>query len=154
MNSSKPSGTQGTDMTQSTGTEPTRATVPATPLITDYQEKYRSQYHFSPASGWIGDLDGCVYYKGKYHMFWWGKGTSEDLVHFDQVTVGNCFALIGDPGLGDYYTGGAVVDVNNTAGFGENKLIAIYTIPSSPQTQGISWSVDDTFVYLPVEETS
>lgn len=145
VDDTKPSGTQDTNMTQPTGTEPTQAPEPATPLITDYQEKYRSQYHFSPASGWMGDLDGCVYYNGEYHMFWWGKATSRDLVHFDQVTVGNCFALVGDPGLGDYYTGGAVVDRNNTAGFGANKLIAIYTIPKSPQIQGISVSTDETF---------
>lgn len=145
VDETKPSGTQETNMTQPTGTEPTQAPAPAVPLITDYQEKYRSQFHFSPASGWVGDLDGCVYYNGEYHMFWWGKATSKDLVHFDQVTVGNCFALVGDPGLGDYYTGGAVVDKNNTAGFGENKLVAIYTIPSSYQTQGISVSTDGTF---------
>lgn len=120
------------------------------PTITDYTEKYRSQYHFSPVYGWVGDLDGLIYYQGKYHLFWWGKATSTDLVHFDQVTIDRGFALTGDPGLGDYYTGGAVVDLNNTAGFGEGALIPIYTIPTAEQKQGLSYSVDetlDTFQY-------
>lgn len=113
--------------------------------ITDYKEEFRSQYHFSPASGWIGDPDGYVHYQGKYHLFWWGKATSEDLVHFDQQTIGDTFATISDPGLRDYYTGSAVVDINNTAGFGENSLVAIYTIPTNPQKQSISYSTDNTF---------
>lgn len=113
--------------------------------IASYQEKYRSQYHFSPATGWIGDPDGYVLYQGKYHLFWWGKATSEDLVHFDQKTIGDTFATIGDPGLGDYFTGSAVIDKENSAGFGENAMVAIYTSPTRMQQQSISYSTDDTF---------
>ncbi|OCT15057.1 hypothetical protein A8709_13150 [Paenibacillus pectinilyticus] len=112
---------------------------------TTMDEKYRNQFHFSPLSGWLGDVDGTMYYQGKYHMFWWGKATSTDLVHYDQVTFGDSFALIGDPANGDYWTGGAVVDANNTAGFGANKMVAVYTIPGSPQKQSISYSVDSSY---------
>ena len=115
------------------------------PRIASYLEPFRSQYHFSPASGWIGDPDGMVYADGTYHLFWWGKATSRDLVHFDQVTIGNCFALIGDPGIGDYYTGSAVIDRENTAGFGKDRMIALYTIPGNPQCQGLSVSTDETY---------
>ena len=46
-----------------------------------YKEYYRPQFHFSPEKGWIGDPSGFIYYQGKYHMFWWGKVESKDLVH-------------------------------------------------------------------------
>lgn len=113
-------------------------------FISNYTETYRQQFHFSPTSGWIGDVDGLIYFAGKYHLFWWGKATSTDLVHFDQVTLGDTFALTGEPGLGDYFTGGAVIDCNNTAGFGSNTFIPIYTLPTWPQVQGISYSLDQT----------
>lgn len=51
-----------------------------------YSEPYRSQYHFSPQKGWIGDPCGFMYYQGKYHMYWWGKVESTDLVHYQEVT--------------------------------------------------------------------
>ena len=49
------------------------------------QEKYRSQYHFSPANGWIGDPDGLIHYRGYYHLFWWGHAISPDLVHWTEL---------------------------------------------------------------------
>lgn len=51
-----------------------------------YKEPYRPQYHFSPEKGWIGDPSGFMYYQGKYHMYWWGKVESTDLVHYQQIT--------------------------------------------------------------------
>ena len=116
-----------------------------TGYITDYQEPYRSQYHFSSATSWIGDPDGYVYYDGTYHLFWWGKATSKDLVHFDQQTIGDTFAITGENILNDFFTGSAVIDKDNTAGFGENSMVAICTIPTSPQKQAIAYSLDDTF---------
>ena len=54
-----------------------------------YKEKYRPQYHFSPRKGWISDPSGFIYYQNKYHMYWWGKAESEDLVHYKQVIPNN-----------------------------------------------------------------
>ena len=56
----------------------------------DYREDYRGQYHFSPRSGWMNDINGLVYQDGKYHMIYqWGKAvrhggyaTSRDLLHW------------------------------------------------------------------------
>ncbi|EJX10648.1 levanase (2,6-beta-D-fructanfructanohydrolase), partial [gut metagenome] len=113
-----------------------------------YQEAYRPQYHFSPEKGWIGDPSGLMYYQGKYHMFWWGKAESTDLVHFHQVSP---FVMTGENPNISYFTGSAVVDKNNTAGFGKGAFVAAYTIfekDSKKQAQGISFSHDGkTFHY-------
>lgn len=81
-----------------------------------YKEPYRPQYHFSPEKGWIGDPSGFMYYQGKYHMYWWGKVESTDLVHYQQITP---YAMTGADDNISYFTGSAVIDKNNTAGFGK-----------------------------------
>ncbi|MCQ2119292.1 MAG: glycoside hydrolase family 32 protein [Bacteroidales bacterium] len=56
----------------------------------DYRETFRGQFHFSPKSGWMNDINGLVYQGGKYHMIYqWGLNirhggyaTSEDLIHW------------------------------------------------------------------------
>ncbi len=55
-----------------------------------YREPYRGQFHFSPKSGWMNDINGLVYQGGMYHMIYqWGKAirhggyaTSPDLLHW------------------------------------------------------------------------
>lgn len=114
-----------------------------------YKEPYRPQYHFSPSEGWIGDPSGLIYYQGKYHMYWWGKVESEDLIHYQQITP---FAMVGENDNISYFTGSVVIDKNNTAGFGKNSYVAAYTMfekDSKKQAQGISFSHDGgkTFHY-------
>lgn len=112
-------------------------------LAQTYSEPYRPQYHFTPARGWINDPNGLVYADGTYHMFYqynpggtghgnvsWGHATSEDLTHWDERPV----ALLarGFPGNVSemFFSGSAVVDVQNTSGFGvggESPMIAMYT---------------------------
>ncbi len=46
-----------------------------------YREKYRPQYHFTPAHRWIGDPCGTVKYGGKYLAYSWGGAVSNDLVY-------------------------------------------------------------------------
>jgi len=61
----------------------------------DYREDYRGQYHFSPKSEWMNDINGLVYQGGKYHMIYqWGKeirhggyATSPDLLHWKDEGV-------------------------------------------------------------------
>jgi sucrose-6-phosphate hydrolase SacC (GH32 family) len=46
-----------------------------------------------------------------------------------------------------YFSGGAVVDKNNTAGFGDSAIIAIYTMHmrnTKREMQGLSYSTDET----------
>lgn len=107
-----------------------------------YKEKYRPQFHFSPKKGWIGDPSGLIYYQGKYQMFWWGKAISEDLIHYEEVSEN---VMKGEPRKLSYFTGSMVVDKNNTAGFGQDALIANYTMfdpVTKNQSQGISFSHD------------
>jgi fructan beta-fructosidase len=110
--------------------------------LNPYTEPYRPQFHFSPEKGWIGDPSGLIYYRGNYQMFWWGKVISTDLVYYRQESPK---VMNGDDGTISYFTGSVAVDKNNTAGFGENELIAAYTVfnkATKSQAQGISYSND------------
>lgn len=127
-----------------------------------YTESHRPQYHFSPEFGWMNDPNGMVYYEGEYHMFYqyypdstvwgpmhWGHAVSADLVHWEHLPI----AIFPDS-LGYIFSGSAVVDWNNTSGFGTDEnppIIAIYTIHDmeiekagglEDETQGIAYSLD------------
>lgn len=113
-----------------------------------YDEKYRPQFHFSPTKGWIGDPDGLVHVNGQYHLFWWGHAVSEDLVHWRELP----FPMKGGDGTFSYFSGSVAVDRLNTAGFGRDAMIAVFTkhIPGDklPETQALSISTDGiTFNY-------
>src|ERR1700681_3545413 len=96
-------------------------------------EQYRPQIHFSPEKNWMNDPNGLVYYKGVYHLFFqyhpystvlgpmhWGHATSKDLVHWKREPI----ALYPDS-IGMIFSGSAVVDKNNTSGFGKNGKIPL-----------------------------
>ena len=106
--------------------------------VDHYSDLHRPQYHFSPPEKWMNDPNGMVYYEGEYHLFYqyypdstvwgpmhWGHAVTKDLVHWEHLPV----ALYPDS-LGYILSGSAVVDWNNTSGFGQNgkpPLIAIFT---------------------------
>jgi fructan beta-fructosidase len=124
-----------------------------------YKEKYRPQYHFSPAKNWSNDPNGLVYYQGEYHLFYqynpndvvwgpmhWGHAVSKDLIHWEHLPI----ALEPDDELGMIFSGSAVVDKNDTSGFfdGGEGLVAIYTThlerKEGPlQQQAIAYSKDN-----------
>ena len=103
-----------------------------------YNEPHRPQVHFSPKEKWMNDPNGMVYHKGIYHLFYqyypdstvwgpmhWGHATSTDMIHWKHQPI----ALYPDS-LGYIFSGSAVVDINNTSGFGKNgkaPLVAIFT---------------------------
>lgn len=103
-----------------------------------YNEPHRPQFHFSPPANWMNDPNGMVYYEGEYHLFYqyypdstvwgpmhWGHAVSPDLVHWENLPV----ALYPDS-LGLIFSGSAVIDWNNTSGFGTDDnppMIAIFT---------------------------
>lgn len=116
----------------------------------DYTENYRPQIHFSPQKNWMNDPNGMVYLDGEYHLFYqynplatvwgnmsWGHAVSKDLLRWEQLP-----AKLYPDELGDIFSGCAVIDKNNTAGFGENGLVAIYTSSGQRQTQSIAYSTD------------
>ncbi len=111
-------------------------------VLERYEEPYRPQYHFSAETGWLGDPDGLIHYNGDFNLFWWGKATSTDLVHYTQKSP---LVMTGDAGNVRYFSGSVVVDKRNTAGFGVNAQVAVYTlfdISTKRQAQGISFSPD------------
>lgn len=102
---------------------------------TYYTESFRNQFHFSPEANWMNDPNGMVYHDGEYHLFYqyypdstvwgpmhWGHAVSQDLLTWEHLPI----ALYPDS-LGYIFSGSAVIDKNNTAEFGENAMIAIYT---------------------------
>src|SRR4051794_14825194 len=117
-----------------------------------YQELYRPQFHFTPAKNWMNDPNGLVYYKGEYHLFYqynpfgdtwgnmsWGHAVSSDLVHWRHLPL--AIPMEGDELI---FSGSAVVDHDNTSGFGTRRnppMVAVYTSarPGS-QAQSLAYS--------------
>lgn len=131
--------------------------------VSSYDEEHRPQIHFSPPSQWMNDPNGMVYHEGEYHLFYqhypdsnvwgpmhWGHAVSKDLVHWENLPI----ALYPDE-LGYIFSGSAVMDYENTSGFGEEgepAMVAIYTYhdplgekggTNTFQTQGIAYSTDN-----------
>jgi levanase/fructan beta-fructosidase len=119
-----------------------------------YKEKNRPQFHFTTRRGWINDPNGLIYYDGEYHLFYqhnpyerewenmhWGHAVSKDLVHWEELPS----ALYPDH-LGGMFSGSAVMDYDNTAGYNKGKtpaMIAIYTAAGADkQVQCIAYSLD------------
>ena len=117
-----------------------------------YQEPLRSQLHFSPKRGWTNDPNGLVFYNGEYHLFFqhnpygwnwgnmhWGHATSQDLVHWQEHSE----ALYPDE-QGAMFSGSAVVDWNNTSGFGtaEHPPVVLIYAAAGSDTQCIASSTD------------
>lgn len=116
----------------------------------DYDETYRPLYHHTPLYGWMNDPNGMVYLDGEYHLFFqynpygskwsnihWGHSVSKDLKKWEYLPV----ALAPDS-LGSIFSGSAVIDKNNTAGFGKNAMVAIFTSAGKIQTQSLAYSTD------------
>ena len=116
----------------------------------DYKEKYRPTYHFTPEYGWMNDPNGMVYLDGEYHLFYqynpygavwgnmhWGHAVSTDLTSWTYLPV-----AIAPDSLGAIFSGSAVIDKDNTAGFGKDAMIAIYTSAGKVQAQSIAYSTD------------
>ena len=115
------------------------------------REQYRSVYHHTPAYGWMNDPNGMFFKDGVWHLYFqhnpygsqwenmtWGHSTSTDLIHW---------TFQGDPvqpdAWGAVFSGSSVVDKNNTAGFGENAIVALYTSAGENQMQSMAYSTDD-----------
>ena len=114
------------------------------------REQYRPAYHHTPAYGWMNDPNGMFYKDGVWNLYFqhnpygsqwenmtWGHSTSIDLLHWKYEGD----AILPDV-IGTIFSGSAVVDKNNTAGFGEGAVIALYTSAGENQTQSMAYSTD------------
>ncbi|MET0637400.1 MAG: glycoside hydrolase family 32 protein [Chitinophagaceae bacterium] len=125
--------------------------------------QFRPQLHFSPTEHWMNDPNGMYYNNGVYHLFFqyypggtkwgpmhWGHATSKNLLNWKEEPI----ALYPDS-LGYIFSGSAVVDKNNTSGFGKNgktPIVAIFTHHDPVgekekrkdyQVQSLAYSLDD-----------
>lgn len=128
---------------------------------TNFSEKFRPQFHYTPRINWMNDPNGLVYYQGVFHLFhqynpfgnmWgymsWGHATSTDLIHWDHKAVAIPYGKEEEEGI---FSGSAVVDHQNTSGFGDGgnpPIVAIYTSHyshedgSTTQAQSLAYSLD------------
>jgi len=138
----------------------TEQTLSSNDIVTfqPYTERYRPQYHYTPKKNWMNDPNGLVYHDGEYHMFYqynpygdtwghmsWGHAISTDLVHWEEQPV-----AIPEDDEYMIFSGSAVVDHQNTTGFGSldnPPMVAIYTGHRQPpeigQNQQLAYSLDN-----------
>ena len=115
------------------------------------REQYRPVYHHTPAYGWMNDPNGMFYKDGVWNLYFqhnpygsqwenmtWGHSTSTDLVHWKYEGD-----AVEPDALGTVFSGSAVVDMENTSGFGKGAVIALYTSAGESQTQSLVYSTDN-----------
>lgn len=127
------------------------------------EKLYRPAFHFTPKKSWMNDPNGMFYYNGTYHLYFqyypddnvwgpmhWGHATSKDMVNWKEQPI----ALYPDE-MGYIFSGSAVVDHNNTSGFGKDgktPIVAIFTHHNidkekakqiDVETQSIAYSLDE-----------
>jgi fructan beta-fructosidase len=117
-----------------------------------YAEKQRPQFHFTSRRGWLNDPNGMVYLAGEWHLFYqhnpygwdwgnmhWGHAVSKDLVRWQELPIALYPKKYGDWA----FSGSAVVDHQNSSGFGVGKeppLVAAFT--STGRGECIVFSTD------------
>jgi len=84
-----------------------------------YEDPHRPQYHFLPPEAWMNDINGSIYWKGCYHIFYqhnpeggywkwmqWGHASSTDLVHWVHHPIA-LTPTLGGPDRDGCFSGGA-----------------------------------------------
>lgn len=114
----------------------------------------RPRYHYTAKQNWLSDPNGLVHDGEKWHMCYqynphgedwghmsWGHATSTDLADWHETPP-----ILLEEGEFMIFSGSAVVDSHNSAGFGAGALVAIYTDAkiSAPQlqVQSLAFSTD------------
>jgi fructan beta-fructosidase len=121
-----------------------------------YKERSRPQFHFTVKRGWSNDVNGPIFYKGQFHLFWqafpfgvkwdtgfmyWGHAVSKDLIHWQEMAPALMLDRLGSP-----WSGSSLVDHNNDGRWGKDALVLVYTAfdrHSQKQVQCIATSTDN-----------
>ncbi len=126
-------------------------------------DNFRPNFHFTPKENWMNDPNGMFFYNGYYHLFFqhypddnvwgpmhWGHAISTDMVQWKELPI----ALEPDE-KGYIFSGSAVVDIENTSGFGDGltpPVVAMFTYHDPKgekegridyQSQAIAFSLDE-----------
>ena len=124
-------------------------------------DPHRPGYHFLPPSGQMQDIDGGLYWRGRYHMLFlchpvypggpahWGHTVSADMVHWSDLP----YALAPEPGTYDEHGiwSGGMIDADGVASIvytGKPRPGTYHKEPASrPETQCLATSSDDYLVH-------
>ena len=122
---------------------------------TTNREKFRPLYHHTPLYGWMNDPNGMFYKDGEWHLYYqanpygskwqnmtWGHSSSKDLINWEHHPL-----AIEPNGLGSVFSGSSVIDHNNTAGFGKDAVVALYTSAGASQIQSMAHSNDNGMTF-------
>lgn len=128
-------------------------------ITVDNTEKYRPAFHHTPEYGWMNDPNGMFYKDGKWHLYYqwnpygskwqnmtWGHSSSSDLINWEHHGT-----AIEPNGLGSVFSGSSAIDRENSAGYGKDAVIAMYTSAGASQVQSLAYSHDNgaTFTIYP-----
>ncbi len=123
------------------------------------REKFRPAFHHTPVYGWMNDPNGMFYKDGVWHLYYqwnpygskwqnmtWGHSSSTDLINWQHHP-----AAIEPDGLGTVFSGSCAIDKDDTAGFGSDAVIALYTSAAASQVQSLAHRNDNgnTFEIYP-----
>ncbi|WP_210583819.1 glycoside hydrolase family 32 protein [Streptomyces sp. GESEQ-35] len=127
---------------------PAAPTAAAKPKAAATCASYRAEYHFTVPDQWKNDPQRPIWIDGEYHYYYlynpdyltggttagtaWRLATSTDLVSFTDRGIAVPKDLTPN---GDVWSGSAVVDTDNTAGFGAGAVIVIATMAPDDVTQ-------------------
>lgn len=123
----------------------------------------RPSVHITPASQWMNDPQRPFWLNGRWHAYYlyndeypdgngteWFHVTSTDLVHWQDEGVA---IEKYTNGLGDVQTGSAVLDTENTSGYGADAVLAIATQQDAGvQRQSLFISKDGGETFEPIED--
>ncbi|GFJ93554.1 glycoside hydrolase family 32 protein [Phytohabitans rumicis] len=134
--------------------------IDATPVAAT---SYRPAYHHTVPDYWMNDPQRPIYLDGQFHYYYlynndyprtnhtaWRRTTTTDLVRFTDRGV----AVPKDTTVnGSIWSGSAVVDTNNTAGFGRNAVVVLATqahaANNNAQAQFLWYSTDRGATFRP-----
>ena len=124
------------------------------------RDVHRPGYHFLPPSGQMQDIDGGIYWRGRYHMLFlrhpvfpggpahWGHTVSNDMVYWSDLPD----ALKPQPGTYDEHGiwSGGIIDADGTACIlytGKSRPGTYQTDPKSrPEVQCLATCTEDNLV--------